>query len=142
MHVRVLETWSYPNGAMRSEKVSSPTLEQVEASVRRLDRRVHPILFLWASDDPALHMIDESSERLEVLGGAGLYWVAGTFDGRFQRRFLDPAGGGREVPFWGFEIEHGFAAAERNVCRNVELVVQAARHYAEFGRFDPSLPWE
>jgi hypothetical protein len=42
------------------------------------------------------------------------------------------------VPFWGFQIEHGFGAADRHVCRDVELVVRAARAYAERGEFEPT----
>jgi hypothetical protein len=144
MHVRVLETWSYqPDGRRRRPvKVAGPTWEQIEAAIRRLDGRGHPILFLWASDDPELQMVDEFSERLEVMGGAGVYWLAGTFGGYFQRQLLDPAGGPEEVELYSPRIEHGFGALARHVTRDLGLVLRAARHYAERGEFDPSASWE
>jgi len=101
-----------------------------------------PILFLWANNDPALHMLDEFSERLEIFGGDGLYWLAGTFEGHFQRHFLNSLGELKEVPFWGFEIEQGFGASDRHVCRDLELAVRAALFYARYGEFEPSVPWE
>jgi hypothetical protein len=144
IHVRALETWSYdPDGRRREpEEVADPTWEQIEAAIRRLDGRERPILFLWASDDPALQMIDEFSERLEVLGGAGAYWLAGTFGGYFQRQLLDPVGGSEEVELYPRRIEFGFGAPARHVTRDVNLVVQAARYYAERGGFAPSVSWE
>jgi hypothetical protein len=139
----VLETWSYePDGRRRKpEKVAEPAWEQIEAAIRRLDRRAYPILFLWASDDPARQMIDEFSERLEVLGGARMYWVAGTFDGYFQRKLLDPAAGDEEVEVYGPRIEQGFGARARHICRDVEVVLRVARYYAEQGGFAPSVSW-
>ena len=144
MHVRVLETLPYqPDGRRRErDKVVAPTWEQIEAAIRRLDGRERPILFLWASDDPDLQLIDEFSERLEVLGGAGAYWLAGTFGGYFQRQFLDAAGGSEEVELYPPRIEHGFAAAARHVTRDIDQVLRATRYYAERGEFDPSLSWE
>lgn len=39
--------------------------------------------------------------------------------------------------------DQGFADAERHICRDVEAVVRAAKHYCEHsGELDPSLPWE
>lgn len=144
MHVRTLETWSYePNGRRRQpEKTDQPTWPLIESAIRRLDGQEHPILFLWASDDPARHMIDEFSERLEILGGPRAYWLAGTFGGCFQRRLFDPSGGPEEVELYGKRIEQGFSALGRNITRDLEVVLRAARHYAEQGGFNPVVPWE
>jgi hypothetical protein len=144
MHVRVLETWWYhPDGRRRPPvKLIAPTWEEIETAIRRLDRRTSPILFLWASDDPARQTTDELSERLEILGGDGLYWLAGTFGGYFQRRFLDLSSGDEQIEVYGPEIEQGFGDASRYICRNVHLVLRAACFYAERGGFDPSVSWE
>ena len=144
MHVRALETWSYqPDGRRRMpEKVAEPTWEKIESAIRRLDGLEQPILFLWASDDPGFQMIDEFSERLEVLGGAGVYWLAGTFAGYFQRQLLDPTGGSEEVELYPRRIEQGFGAPARNVTRDPGTgtaggaVLRRAR-----GGFDPSVSW-
>lgn len=144
LRVRVLETWTYePDGRRRKpERVTDPSWDQIESAIRRLDGRERPILFLWASDDPTLQMVDEFSERLEVLGGAGVYWLAGTFGGYFQRVLLDSAAGSEEVELYPPRIEQGFAAPARHVTREVEHVLRAARHYAECGGFEPSLSWK
>ncbi|MDY3555828.1 hypothetical protein R5W24_004974 [Gemmata sp. JC717] len=144
MHVRVVETWAYHSDGRRRapEKVTAPTWEQIEAAIRRLDGLERPILFLWASDDPALQMVDEFSERLEVLGGAGVWWLAGTFGGYFQRRLLDPVRGPEEVELYPRQVELGFGAPARHVTRDIGQVLLAARHYAEHGGFEPALPWE
>jgi hypothetical protein len=83
MHVQVLETVSYDaqGGARRCEKVVRPSWPQIEAAVRRLDRKLHPYMFLWPSESSATRMLDEFCERMEIMGGDGLYWLAGTFDG-------------------------------------------------------------
>jgi hypothetical protein len=106
-----------------------------------LDRHTYPILFLWARDEPGLQMLDEFSERLEVLGGSGLYWVAGTFGGHFQRQLLDPSRGDGEVEVYSPVIEQGFTAPARHICRDVDVVLRAARYYADCGGFDPTLSW-
>lgn len=144
MHVRVLETWSYqPDGGRRPpEKVTGPTWEQIEAVICRMDGQEHPVLFLWASDDPKRHMVDEFSERLEVLGGGGPYWLAGTFGGYFQRRLLNPTGGSDQIELYPRQIEQGFSAPARNITRDLGVVLQAARYYAERGEFDPLTLWE
>ncbi len=143
MHARVLETWSYqPDGRRREPEKTAAAWAPIEAAIRRLDGREYPILFLWASDDAAFQMIDEFSERLEVLGGAGAYWVAGTFGGYFQRRLFDPTAESSEVELYPPQIEHGFGSSARHITRDVELVLRVARWYAERGEFDPSAPWE
>jgi hypothetical protein len=69
MQVRTLEMWSYDSDGRRMKplKIDEPTWTEI-AAVRQLDGREHPILFLWADADPTLQMVDEFSERLEVLG--------------------------------------------------------------------------
>jgi hypothetical protein len=142
MHAKVLETWSYlPDGKpLRRENVMHPSWAQIEASIRRLDRRTHPILILWPSE--AGHAFDEFCDRFEVSGGDELYWMAGSHDGYLQRRFLDPHGGDRDVEIYGPLIEQGFGDRERHICRDLEVVLRAARYYAERGGFDPSVSWE
>jgi hypothetical protein len=73
-------------------------------------------------------MVNEFSERLEVLGGAGAFWLAGTFGGYFQRQLLDPAGGAEEVELYPRRIEQGFEAPARHVTRDIGLVLRVARH--------------
>ena len=65
---------------------------------------------------------------------------AGSFDGYFQRRFLNPEGGDEDVLVW--TSDQGFGDAARHICRDIEVVLRAARYYAENGGFDPAVTWE
>jgi hypothetical protein len=123
----------------RSEKLRCPAWADIEAAIRRLDRFHYPFLTLWATEEGSPPALDGSSECLEVMGGEGAWWVAGTFAGYFQRRIDYPERGEQEVEVW--TSDQGFADAERHICRDLETVVRAARHYAEHGGFDPSLEW-
>ena len=42
---------------------------------------------------------------------------------------------------WGF-ADGAFSEVAFRVCRDVEVVVQAVRHYCQAGGLDPSLQWE
>lgn len=142
MHVKVLEYIEYPpdGGAVKSTKVPDPSLADIEAAVRRLDRERFPFLFLWPSADEQEHELSGDYDAFEVMGGAGVYWLAGTFDGYFQRRLDDPERGEQAVEVW--TSDQGFTDAERHICRDVEAAIRAAWYYAEHGGFDPSLRWE
>jgi hypothetical protein len=39
-------------------------------------------------------------------------------------------------------VDGAWTEAACRVCRDVEMVVQAVRHYAEHGGLNPSLSWE
>src|SRR5258707_1203541 len=146
MHVQVLEYIEYPDGnkePYRSHSVLYPSWEEIEAAIRRLDQHRFPFLFLWPTTDEALHEITgacEECEVFEVMGGEGGWWLAGTFDGYFQRRIDYPERGEQEVDVW--TSDQGFADAARHICRDIEAVIRAAHYYAEQGGFDPSLSWE
>jgi hypothetical protein len=142
MHIKCLEYVVYgPNGrGWKAEKVRHPAWDDIERAIRRLDRFHYPFAFLWATEDESQQVIDGTGELLEVVGGEGVWWLAGSFDGSFQRRLDDPELGEEEVAVW--TSDQGFADAERHICRDVEAVIRAARYYAEHGGFDPALSWE
>jgi hypothetical protein len=133
--IKVLEYVTYESDGWtwRSDEVLDPPWEEVEAALRRLDRFGYPFLFLRLRPDVP------DDERLEVMGGAGAYWVAGSFGGYFQRRMVNPKGGDEEVRVW--TSDQGFADQGQFVCEDIEIVVRVARYFAEHGDFDPSVPW-
>jgi hypothetical protein len=142
MHVKCLEYVVYgPAGRKwKAHKVWNPTWNAIEQAIRRLDRFRYPFAWLWATEDESKQTIDGTGELLEVMGGEGVWWLAGSFDGYFQRRLDYPERGDAEVAVW--TSDQGFADAERHLCRDIEAVLRAARHYYEHGGFDPSLRWE
>ena len=140
MHVKCLEWVVYrSHWDWSSEKLRRPAWADIEAAVRRLDRFHYPFVWLWATEEGSPPALDGTSESLEVMGGEGVWWLAGTFEGYFQRRLDYPERGEKEVRLW--TSDQGFVSVERHVCRDIEAVVQAVRYYADNGGFDPSLRW-
>ena len=142
MHVKVLEYIEYPpdGRSWQSYKATDPSLAEIETAVRRLDRHRFPFLFLWPSADEREHELSGDYDAFEVMGGEGVWWLAGTFGGYFQRRLDYPERGELEIAVW--TSDQGFADAERHICRDLEAIVRAARYFAEHGGFDPSFRWE
>jgi hypothetical protein len=141
VHVMCLEFVVYAPSAWdwKSHKIANPSWDEIEHAIRRLDCHEHPWLFLWATQDETKQNHNDG-ELLEIMGGKGSYWIAGTFDGYFQRRLDCPDKGEQEVAVW--TSDQGFADAERHICRDVELVLNAAKFYYNHGGFDPSLTWD
>jgi hypothetical protein len=142
MHAKVLDLTEHPPDGThwRNSKTQLPAWPQIEAAIRRLDRFRFPFLFLWPSEDHNKHFVDGDCEVFEVMGGEGVYWLAGSFDGYFQRRYVNPEGGDEDVLVW--TSDQGFGDAERHICRDIEVVLRVARYYAENGEFDPTVCWE
>jgi hypothetical protein len=140
MHVKCLDYTVYgPTGwGWKSHKVANPSWEDVEKAIRRLDCFEYPFLHLWTTEDESKHTYDDGG-LFEIMGGNGAWWLAGTFDGYFQRRLDYPEQGEAEVAVW--TSDQGFADAERHICHDVEVAIRAARYFYDHGDFDPSLKW-
>src|SRR5262249_25965043 len=127
--------------------VPDPTWDEIERAVRRLDGRRYRWLQLWPTADPADHDPNPGSrEYVEGVGGAGAYLLrVPCADGRYASLHFpewpdrdvvvlpDPSG-------FGF-VDLMWSESARRVCRDVEVVVRAVRHYCETGGLDPSLVW-
>ena len=142
MHVKCLEYIVYgPTGwGWQSHKVWNPEWDEIENAIRRLNCFEYPSAWLWTTEDEADQSIDGTGQLLEVMGGNGVYWLAGSFEGYFQRRLDYPEQGDGEVDIW--TSDQGFADSKRHTCADIESVLHAARYYYEHGGFDPSLRWE
>lgn len=134
--VRRLDVTVYTDGgrSWHVETTAAPAWSVVEQAVRQLDKFSHPFLFLCLSE------AEDADERLEIRGGNGDYWIAGDFDGFWQRRIVNPNGSDERVMVW--TSDQGFGDADRHICHDVEVVVRAARYFFDHGHFDPSLTWE
>jgi len=118
-----------------TEATVRPSWSLIEQCIRRLNKFAYPFLFLCLSETQ-----EDEDERLEIMGGEGDYWVAGTFDGYFQRRFVNPDGGDDEIAVW--TSDQGFGDAARYICHDVDVVVRVARYFFDHREFDPSVAWE
>lgn len=101
------------------EFVESPSWEQVEHTIRRLDGYCHPLVCLWA-EQPRM------APGLEIIGGAGKYALREVGDGWV---FYDPNAADDEV-----EVQTsgaGHRCAGYCVCTDVERVLKIARRFFE-----------
>lgn len=136
MIVKRLDITVYTDGgrAWHVETTAAPAWPAIEQAIRNLDKFSLPFVWMCLSETEGVE------ERLEIMGGGGDYWIAGNFDGFWQRRFVNPSGGDDRVMVW--TSDQGFGDDERYICHDVEVVVRAARYFFDHGHFDPSLTWE
>ncbi len=141
MYVKCLEQaiYAHTGGDWETCRTLNPSWDNVATAIGCLDKFERPYVFLWATDEEDAMNHDDSSV-LEIMGGAGDYWLAGTMHGYFQRRLCFPGRGSSEVAVW--TSDQGFADAEKHICDNLEVVLQITRYYFDNGAFDPSQPWE
>jgi len=140
MHAKVLSFVVYKSHwEWRHEDISLPTWEQIEAAIRRLDKFHYPFIYLWPTLHDSEHECTEGREWFCVVGGKGEYWFAATIGDRWENHYLNPAAGDQEVDLW--TSDQGFAARDRHVCRDPDIVLRATRYYAEHGVYDPSVCW-
>src|SRR5947207_632829 len=108
-----------------SEKITAPTWEDVEVSIRCLDKFYYPWALLFIGDDHD----DMTADCLRVMGGEGVWWVslcAGKYD---QLRLFDANKGSQEVQLW--TSDQGFADYEFHVTDDIQLVLRIAKYFAE-----------
>lgn len=148
MLVRHLQTVVYDDKGWDWQEVhiAEPAWGQVEAAIRRLDRFRFPFVWLYLkpvplSDQGRSPYPKKCSRDFEIVGGKRVYWMAGSVDGYFHRRYLNPTPNGNdEVRLW--ISDQGFADDDQFVCHDIRVALQAARYFCEHGGFDPSITWE
>lgn len=135
----------HPAGEDRREGILAPNWADIKRAIRRLDGRRYRSVVLWPSADKREHWTNGEFGFLSVIGGDGLYVVTACTGGHRPRHLYFPEWPDREVIVlpgpWGY-VDGVWAESARRVCRDVEMVLQAARYYAEHTDLDPSLPWE
>ena len=140
MHAKILDLVVYESQYnWHAHQVVHPTWAQIEEAIRRLDKFHYPFLHLWPTLDESQHELVEGNEWFSVFGGEGEYWFAATIGGQWENHYVNGGGGDQEVYLW--TSDQGFAAPDKYVCHDLNVVLQAARYYAEKGGYDPSIPW-
>jgi hypothetical protein len=118
----------------KSEEIRDPGWDQIERSIRSLDKYRLPFVRL------ALQPEVEDHGMFDVMGGEGDYWIGASIHGWVQRRYFDPSQGDKEIDLW--TSDQGFADQAKYICHDIELVLRAVRRFCEKGDFEPSVPWE
>lgn len=141
MHAQVLDFVTYESQwKWHSEQIRLPEWSQIEEAVRRLDKFHFPFLHLWPTLEGSKHELVEGVESFSVIGGNGEYWFAATIGSHFENHFLNLNGGDQEVELW--TSDQGLSVRDKDVCRDVDLVLRAVRYYAEKGGYDPTISWK
>jgi hypothetical protein len=121
----------------QSELVANPIWEQIESSIRRLDKFRFPFVWLYLRSDADPRDVPE----FEVIGGAGDYLVACSVDGYHQRRVLNAtADEDDEIEVW--TSDQGLTTSGKYVLHDADAVLRITRYFCETGGFDPSVTWE
>jgi hypothetical protein len=121
--------WSW-----RTEEKTNPEWSDVEHAIKRLEQFVYPYVWLYRSRSDEDDMPD-----MNIIGGNGIYSIDGLIDNQTVR-FVNPDGGNQLVEVW--TSDQGFETEDKYVCRDIEVVLSAAKYYCEHGMLDPDLMWE
>jgi hypothetical protein len=118
------------------EKVRNPSWNELVSSIQRLDKFSYPWVLLFIGDEDE----DASVDCLTIMGGDGVYWLAlsaGKYD---QLRLFDNTQSTNEVELW--TSDQGFAAEERYVTYDLDLVLRIVKHFGETSEPLPEAHWE
>jgi hypothetical protein len=107
------------------ETVVTPTWEQVEAAVRRMDNYCFPIVMLNTTDD-------EDDQTILVITGGDGRWALAHIMGDWQ--YEDPASTDEsEVQLW--DSDQGYFCQGQNVLTDVEKVLRIVRKFYDTGSY-------
>lgn len=141
MRVRVLGTFGFrgPFDSEWNDSLPDPTWEDIEAALRRLDAGEFAGVALHRNE----HRPDEpATDSLDVSGGPAGYLVTWERPGTGEVVLIDPDQPERSELVGVVQHDQGIWVPARMVCRNLELVIEVARHYAATGRRLPSACWD
>lgn len=135
MLVQTLEIIHYPasgitesGGSWESIYQHDPNWNDIERALRRLDRNVYPFVWLHISE---IIDFDMPEHALNVLGGSGEYAIHIELP-QNQLDYVDDARGDNIIDVW--VSDQGYSTAEKNLCRDFELLLEIVKHFAETGK--------
>lgn len=114
--------------------LTSPTVEQLDSALRRLDGDLFPAIMLYFSQTPD----EDDIPDFEILGGhVGYYLRAQKGEGMFHlHHSLAPD---ELLSVW--ISDQGAEIPAQQVCRNLDLVIAAAMTFCETGELIQGLSW-
>ncbi len=117
-----------------TERIENPQWSDIESAIRGLNRFTHPFVSVYRCTNPR----DDAIPDFEVIGGDGAYAMQGLKNGS-AALFFNPGGSNDPVEIW--LSDQGTDLPAKNVCRDIEVVLEAARYFFEHGELDPRLQW-
>jgi hypothetical protein len=142
MLVKILHVVEYDERGWKwwSKDTLSPTWDEIESSIRQLDKFRFPSVWLSLADPIDRKWPDDHCPEFEVMGGQGDYWIACSIEGFEQRRYCVPEQGDGIVDVW--TSDQGFMDKNKHICHDLNLLISATAYFCEHGRFAPFIPWE
>ncbi len=107
-----------------SEKITSPSWDDVEVAVRRMDNYCFPIVQLNTTER------DDNEDMFNICGGAGR-WALFQIMGDWQ--YEDTFGGEGEVRLW--DSDQGYYCKEKNIVTDIEKVLRITKMYYHTGSY-------
>ena len=137
MLVRLLQATIYREDGWTwwTEDIPDPTWDDIEASIRRLDRYCHPFVMLFREP----YAEEDELPDFNVIGGEGMY-ALDCMDNHTQYHYYDPTHGDEEIELW--LSDQGYATKEKDVCYDINTVLKATRYFCEHALPDPDLTWQ
>ncbi len=137
MLVKLLQVHRYreDGSQMEPEDIANLTWRQIEESIRRLDRFCYPFVMLYCAENAE----EDDLPDFDVIGGESMYAFECRVDCT-EYSYVDPSQGEEEM--WVWVSDQGAAFPERNICYDIDIVLQATRYYCDHGTPDPKLNWQ
>jgi hypothetical protein len=147
MHVTILESIHYPEASAEGDHARfgpkpvvthSPTFDEIEAAIRRLDRDEWP--YVWLHTEAPL--ANEFPNNLfQIMGGRGEYALTLYKDGD-EIHYLDRSrrDEGDSIQIW--ESDQGSDRRCEDLCNDISRVIGITRRFCEFGELDSSVTWD
>ena len=133
----VLEVIRYPpDSEWKSTEIDNPRWEDIEESVRQLDRDEWPFLFLHTSSPVEGEMPENG---LCIMGGRGEYSVYLTDEAGTEIRFEDTSRDDEPIQVW--ESDQGSIRPRNRLCNDVDIVLAIAKFFSEEAKLHPDFSW-
>ncbi|HEX8911087.1 MAG TPA: hypothetical protein VF796_01925 [Humisphaera sp.] len=134
----MLDITHYRSGRLSwdCQLLRDPMWQDVESAIRRLDRSHWPFVLLH-SIEPVKG--EQPRHALWITGGRGEYKLELSMDGD-EIHYFDPTRSDHEVRV--DESDVGLTVREKDLCRDVEKVLEIARWYADHASLHPGYCWE
>jgi hypothetical protein len=141
MQVRVLGTYGYrgPVATEWNDLLPNPAWGDIEAALRRLNAGEYAGVLLHLDE----HRPGEgATDYLGVFGGPAGYLVMWTRPGKKGMALVDPTQPDGQPLVAVEQHDQGSWVSPRKVIRDLQLIVEVTRHFADTGERLPSAAWE
>lgn len=127
--IKLMTVSHYYRDGRRSdgEYVETPTWNDIEAAIRRMDNYCFPVVSLSVLNDPE----DDALAAFWIVGGSGR-WAMLQASGAWQYERFN--GGEEEVRLW--DSDQGYFCKEKNIATDVDEVLRVTKLFYNSGSYE------